>query len=93
MIVRAFALAGAAVIAAASAAFAVDHSARDASPRSPTELCCVDVALATPDTKKKIYEVFLKAGTPEWEKASAFALPLIWMPTTAGVTFLITFLT
>jgi hypothetical protein len=48
MIVRAFALATAAVIAAGSAAFALDHSTRDASPRSPTELCCVDLALLPP---------------------------------------------
>lgn len=48
MIVRAFALAGAAAIAAGSAAFALDHSARDTSPRSPTELCCVDIALLPP---------------------------------------------
>ena len=45
MIVRVFALAAAAAMAAGSAAFALDHSTRDASPRSPTELCCVDVAL------------------------------------------------
>jgi hypothetical protein len=48
MIVRAFALATAAVIAAGSAAFTLDHSTRDASPRSPTELCCVDLALLPP---------------------------------------------
>ena len=48
MIVRAFALAAAAVIAAGSAAFALDHSTRDASLRSPTELCCVDVAFLPP---------------------------------------------
>ncbi|PWT90220.1 MAG: hypothetical protein C5B56_05840 [Proteobacteria bacterium] len=48
MIVRAFALASVTMIAAASAAFALDHSARDTSPRSPTESCCVDVALLPP---------------------------------------------
>jgi hypothetical protein len=46
MIVRAFALAVAAVIAAGSAAFALDHSTRG--PRSPIELCCIDVALLPP---------------------------------------------
>jgi hypothetical protein len=30
-----------------------------------------------PDRKKKIYEVFRLADTPEWEKAFAFALPII----------------
>jgi hypothetical protein len=49
MIVRVFAVAAAAVIAAGSAAFALDHSTRDTSPRSPTELCCVDVALLPPN--------------------------------------------
>jgi len=49
MIVRAFAVAAAAVIAAGSAALALDHSTRDTSPRSPTELCCVDVALLPPN--------------------------------------------
>src|SRR5262249_6410313 len=48
MIVRAFALAAAAVIAAGSAGFALDHSAPDTSLRSPTESCCVDVALLPP---------------------------------------------
>ena len=38
---RAFALAAAVLIGTGSAAFAVDHSAREASPRSPIELCCV----------------------------------------------------
>ncbi len=39
--VRAFALAAAVLIGAGSAAFALDHSARDKGPRSPIELCCV----------------------------------------------------
>lgn len=34
-------------------------------------------SIATPDKKKKIYEVFRLADTPEWEKAFRFALPVI----------------
>jgi hypothetical protein len=33
--------------------------------------------IATPAAKKKIYEVFRLADTPEWEKAFRFALPVI----------------
>jgi len=33
--------------------------------------------IATPAAKKKIYEVFRLADTPEWEKAFRFALPII----------------
>lgn len=41
MVMRAFAVAAAVLIGAGSAAFALDHSTRDAGPRSPIELCCV----------------------------------------------------
>jgi hypothetical protein len=41
MITRALVLAAAVVIGAGSTTFAVDHSAREASPRSPTELSWV----------------------------------------------------
>jgi hypothetical protein len=34
-------------------------------------------AICTPDKKKRIYEVFKAADTPEWEKAFSFALPII----------------
>jgi hypothetical protein len=34
-------------------------------------------SVATPDRKKKIYEVFRLADTPEWEKAFEFAKPVI----------------
>ena len=33
--------------------------------------------VATPDAKKKIYDVFRLADTPGWQKAFAFALPVI----------------
>ena len=33
--------------------------------------------IATPDSKKKLYEVFRLADTPEWQKAFQFALPVI----------------
>jgi hypothetical protein len=33
--------------------------------------------IATPDTKKRIYNAFRAAGTPEWESAFRFALPII----------------
>jgi len=33
-----------------------------------------------PQPKKKIYECFRAADTPEWEKAFAFALPIIGLP-------------
>lgn len=33
--------------------------------------------IATPGTKKKIYDVFRLADTPQWEKAFQFALPII----------------
>jgi hypothetical protein len=48
MITRAFALAGTVVMATGSAAFALDLSTRDAGPRNPVELCCVDTALLPP---------------------------------------------
>jgi hypothetical protein len=41
MVARAFALAAAVLIGTGAAAFAVDQSTREASPRSPIELCCV----------------------------------------------------
>jgi hypothetical protein len=34
-------------------------------------------SIATPESKKKIYEVFRLADTPEWEDAFRFALPVI----------------
>jgi hypothetical protein len=43
--VRAIALAAAVLIGTGSAAFAVDHSTRDAGPRGPIESCCVDAVL------------------------------------------------
>ena len=48
MIVRAFAFAAALAMATGSAAYAADHSTKDTSPRSPDELCCVDIALLPP---------------------------------------------
>jgi hypothetical protein len=43
---------------------------------------------ATPSAKKRIYEVFRAAGTPEWESAFRFALPSIgiksWDEVTSG---------
>jgi hypothetical protein len=48
MITRSFALAAAVVMAAGSAALALDQSTRDTAPRSPVELCCVDTALLPP---------------------------------------------
>jgi hypothetical protein len=33
--------------------------------------------IATPDRKRQLYEVFRVADTPDWEKAFAFALPVI----------------
>jgi hypothetical protein len=33
--------------------------------------------IATPDRKRQMYELFRVADTPEWEKAFAFALPVI----------------
>jgi Family of unknown function (DUF5722) len=44
--------------------------------------------VATPGTKKRIYEVFRAAGTPDWESAFRFALPIIgiksWNEVTTG---------
>lgn len=37
-------------------------------------------AAGQPAVKKKIYEVFRLADTPEWEKAFEFALPVIGLP-------------
>ncbi len=34
-------------------------------------------SIGTPAAKKRIYEVFRAAGTPEWESAFRFALPVI----------------
>jgi hypothetical protein len=48
MIARSFALAAAAVVAAGSTAIATDRLAREAGPRSPVELCCVEAALLPP---------------------------------------------
>jgi len=48
MIARAFVLAAAVVMAAGSAASALDQSTRDTAPRGPAELCCVDTALLPP---------------------------------------------
>jgi hypothetical protein len=45
MIARSLAFAAAVLITAGSAAFALDHSAKDTAPRGPVELCCVNVAL------------------------------------------------
>ncbi len=33
-------------------------------------------SVADPHSKKQLYELFRKAGTPEWEEAAKFALPL-----------------
>jgi len=33
-------------------------------------------SVADPHSKKQIYELFRKAGTPEWDAAAAFALPV-----------------
>src|SRR5580704_17595421 len=45
-------------------------------------------SIATPAAKKRIYEVFRAAGTPEWESAFRFALPVIgiksWDEVAAG---------
>jgi hypothetical protein len=44
--------------------------------------------IATPDSKKRIYDVFQAAGTPEWESTFRFALPIIgiqsWDEVTGG---------
>jgi len=48
MIARSFALAAALFMAAGPVAFALDQSTRDAGPRNPVELCCVDTALLPP---------------------------------------------
>ena len=48
MVMRAFVVVAAALIGTGSAAFAVDHSARDTTPRSPVELCCVDITVLPP---------------------------------------------
>lgn len=48
MIARAFAFAAALAMATGSAAYAADHSTKGTDPRSPTELCCVDIALLPP---------------------------------------------
>jgi hypothetical protein len=45
MIVRVFAVVAALAITAGSVAYAADHSTKDTNRRSPSELCCVDVAL------------------------------------------------
>ena len=45
MIVGAFAFAAALALAMGSSAYAADHSTKNTGPRSPTELCCVDIAL------------------------------------------------
>jgi hypothetical protein len=36
-------------------------------------------SIATPESKKKMYDVFRLADTPEWENAFRFALPVIGM--------------
>jgi len=33
-------------------------------------------SVATPHSTKKIYDLFIKAGTPEWDEAAKFALPI-----------------
>jgi hypothetical protein len=48
MIMRAFAVAAGVFVGAGSAVFALDHSTKDAAPRSPIELCCVDTAVRPP---------------------------------------------
>lgn len=48
MVMPAFAVAAAVLIGAGSAAFAVDHSTKNTSPRSPTELCCVATTALPP---------------------------------------------
>jgi hypothetical protein len=48
MIARSVTLAAAVVMAAGSAAMALDQSRRDIAPRGPAELCCVDTALLPP---------------------------------------------
>lgn len=45
MIARSFALAATLFLATGSVAFALDQSTRDAGPRNPVELCCMDIAL------------------------------------------------
>ena len=36
-------------------------------------------SVSEPHSKKQLYELFLKAGTPAWEEAAQFALPLAGM--------------
>jgi len=48
LVICAFASAAAVVIGAGSAAFALDHSTRDAGPRSPIELCCISTPQLPP---------------------------------------------
>lgn len=36
-------------------------------------------SIATPFSKKQLYELFKKAGTPEWNEAAKFALPVVGM--------------
>lgn len=38
-------------------------------------------SVATPHSKKQIWELFRKAGTPEWDAAAAFALPVAGLST------------
>lgn len=33
-------------------------------------------SVSTPHSKKQLYDLFVKAGTPEWEEAAKFALPV-----------------
>ena len=37
-------------------------------------------SVATPDRKKRLYEIFRKAGTPEGDEAFRFALPIVGIP-------------
>jgi hypothetical protein len=48
MVMRAFAVAAAVLMGAGSAAFAIDHSTRDTTLRSPIELCCLDTTVLPP---------------------------------------------
>jgi hypothetical protein len=48
MVMRAFAVAAAVLIGAGTAAFAADHSTKNTRPRSPTDLCCVNITLLPP---------------------------------------------
>ena len=48
MVTRALAVAAAVLIGAGSAAFAVDHSRKDTTPRSLAELCCVAISPLPP---------------------------------------------